>query len=1189
MKIAQCLGWLLIVAAPAGAAGLALTPLFEKIGVEQGLPSERVSQVVSDRQGFLWVATADGLARYDGVSFTVYRHDPADPHSLPGNDVSTVFVDRSDRVWVGTVDGGLSMLDASRRGFTTWRAYTQQANRLSGSDVWAIAQDRSGAIWAGTYAAGLNRLEHQGAAVRTLRARLGDPRSLASDTVIDLHIDARDRLWVATESGLTVIGSAQKAFDARTAVHQWLPGQMIFSLRPDERGFLWIGTRDALYRADVRADPPQAPVRYATPPLRNVEGLVEDGYGLRWLATRQGIWLETAPGAFTALRQAERASYSLPSDNILDIARDREGGIWLSTFEDGLVHVKPQWANFTLLRPWDAVGQRQQDGRVRVLSACADGSVLTDGERGELMRMDPRSGAVVHIQPGVHALPQMFYALLCASDGSYWMGHRHGVLRYDPATRGIQEWRGADGAGLGAGPVDLLREAASGDVWASALGGALYRLRAGSTRAPRYVLPSGRGQRSGHEIEDMRFDSRGRLWLAGTHGLAYWDPGSDRLQPVSHVPPGRLDALVQAGEDQLWVHSVQALSLLEVRGNRAHLRAQVDASHGLPLVNASGLFRGPDQSLWLTSGRGVWRVTTGAFPGVRGYGRADGLFPAELSQRTAAQAGDCIFVGSRLGLVGFDPIRLRQNEVPPLLALVELSVLRDGRRTLLPPAQAVTLGYRDRDLRIGVRALSLADPSSNRYRFKLEGVDPQWVEHASHGQREFPQLPAGRYVLYAAAANSSGVWGAVPVRIPIEVRPPPWRTGYAWAAYALAAFALWWWLQTGYQRRLRRQHALDLALARSRDAERHNEAKSRFLADIGHEIRTPMSGVIGMAELLSRSPLEAQQRSYVQAVLHSGQHVLKLVNDLLDLSRIEAGRLMLEPEATDLAALLREVEAFHQPLAQTRGLEWRMHLDPSLARWVLVDAARLQQILFNLLGNALKFTRQGHIHLDVSRGDAGQNNVAFRVADSGEGLSPAHLARLFQRYAQTQPRQHQQGSGLGLAIVKQLVQLMDGQVAVESRLGHGTQFRIQLPLPPVTARVGAGAGVLAVPSAARSVLLVEDDETLRTALRQLLQLEGHRVQVAAHALEALTRMEEGVFDLALLDLDLPHMDGFRLATLLRRKLADRGHSMPLIAISANPRADVEQRCLAAGFARFLRKPITASVLHQAVAQAGREG
>lgn len=499
--------------------------------------------------------------------------------------------------------------------------------------------------------------------------------------------------------------------------------------------------------------------------------------------------------------------------------------------------------------------------------------------------------------------------------------------------------------------------------------------------------------------------------------------------------------------------------------------------------------------------------------------------------------------------------------------LPSVQVHREGRAVELPVAgRWLRLRQGDRDLR-----LSAPDAAVHR-RYWLEGHDAGWVELPPGQGRIYQQVLPGRHRLHVQAADGRGGW-LTEQTLELLVEPVWWRTPAALLLAGLGLLAATAWLAVWHRARRARRQVLVLSRERQALAEQHSEAKSRFLAALGHEIRTPMTGVLGMAELLQGSDLDPRQRAQVDAIQRAGGHLLRLVNDALDLARIEAGRLRLEVAPFELRPLLQEVAGLLQPLAAAKPLRFSLYCDPALPAALEGDATRLRQILFNLGHNAIKFCERGEVQLRVM--PRSPEGIVIEVEDTGPGLDPEHQGRLFQRFepgAKT-------GSGLGLAISQELAVAMGGSIRVRSETGCGACFRVELPLPAAVS--GPALALATAAAASRRVLLVEDEPLVAEVVTALLQRQGHRVVHAPHGLAALAELEAGGFELALLDLDLPGIDGFALARLVRA----RGHALPMLALTARSDAEAEPAARAAGMDGFLRKPVTGEMLAGALSAA----
>ena len=397
----------------------------------------------------------------------------------------------------------------------------------------------------------------------------------------------------------------------------------------------------------------------------------------------------------------------------------------------------------------------------------------------------------------------------------------------------------------------------------------------------------------------------------------------------------------------------------------------------------------------------------------------------------------------------------------------------------------------------------------------------------------------------------------------------------------LAALALWQRQRRQTQER-RALEALNTALARARDeAQAASRIKSQFLANMSHELRTPFNGMLGMLDLLADSPLTPAQRDLLQTARASAGHLLALLNDILDLSALDAGQLRIQPEPVDLPELVRHVHRWLQPQAERKGIELGLSIDDGGTPWVLADATRVRQILLNLLGNAIKFTEQGWVAVRAEWRDA---HLVVAVQDTGIGIEPARVAALFEPFVQTDASHTRRfgGTGLGLAICHRLIQAMGGTIDVVSAPGQGSTFTFRVPLPVVVqapASQPAGGATTQWRRGARA-LVVEDNAINQQVVCRLLQRQGVETVVAGDGAQALALLREEPFDLVLMDCQLPGMDGWETT----RRARAQGFRGPVVALTANATEDDRRLCLAAGMDDFLAKPFTVAGLQAVLAR-----
>jgi len=1151
-------------------------PQFVWIGVADGLPSSLTYKAVQDHDGFLWFGTQDGLARYDGVGFRVFRHDPSDPASLTSNDISAVLIDRDGRLWCGGEASGLNRLEADGKTFTHWTHVANDLRTLGSNDLFAIEQDSSGAIWVGTYLGGLNRLEADGS-FQHIDHDAEDPASLRSSSVYALRADAQHRLWIGSEEGLDVRDAQGHIVHVELPPMEQRPGPpVVMAFLPGSDGSMLVGTRKGLFRVDAQLHY-QEEIAPATPPLM-VSSMVREGDGGLWLGLLNGLAHLDARG-LTRFNTEEAAPGAFPGTRTMDIFGDSEGGLWFSIYDGGVAHLPPHWRNFAAFR--HVPGDTSSVSRARVRALAVDGAraVWIAGGSDGLDRIDRTSGVVERWAERLHVSGKRLNALLPDGDRHLWIGAAGSLRRYaldGPAIEEIPvDLARADA--LPQGQVEQLSRALDGSIWVTVRGGGIARVGGEPPRVlHRYTIAA-------HDLGDadvngLALDRAGAPWLATASGVERLV--DDRFEAVVGGPKEPIHALAFAPDGSLWLHRLGMLERYSVDGGVMLAQQRFDAARGWPSLQVHALAVAADGTVWATSSRGLWHIDPPT-KAIRRFDAHDGLPSQEFMPAALAKAADgTLFVGTLGGMVAFDPAALHFDTPPPALRVTAIDIQRGDERVHFDPAQPIEWRRGDANLHVEARALSYANPASNHYRFRLDGFDRDWVE-ADSGERTWSQLPAGEYRLRIAASNAAGADAELAQPLAIRVARAPWFTPAAYALYALAAVLAALFALRTYRQRVRRRHAAALGEERRRAAEQVAEAKSSFLATMGHEIRTPMTGVLGMSELLLGTSLDQRQQGYANAIHQSGQMLLRLVNDSLDIARIDAGKFVLDDQPLDPAALAREVVELDQPLAQRKGITLGLQVADNVPAQIWGDALRIRQILLNLLGNALKFTERGSVELSLLRfGD----RLRLRVADSGPGMSDELRTRLFNRFEQAEgvTRRHG-GSGLGLAICRELSALMGGTISVTSVPGEGSVFNVDLPIyeaPTIHTRTHAAhapAGALA----AMDVLLVEDDATVAEVIVGLLARLGHRTTHVVNGLAALAELKTARHEIALIDLDLPGIDGLQLARLLRAG----GHLLPLVAVTARSVGDEEAQIRAAGMDALLRKPLTSEMLGNAIAAA----
>ena len=1164
---------LLMLGVLAAAAGLRAqvpeSPHLRVLGPRDGLPTTMANALARDKAGFIWIASSDGLARYDGNGFRVWRHQAGDPRTLNGNWIQALHVDAADRVWASSEFGGLSMLDTRRDGFRHWRraAYPE----LGSDDIFAIAS-RGDMLWFGTGDAGLYRM-----------SLTGDPSSwkpvripgLPSDTVVNLDIDAQGRLWIATFGGVAVLQDGKVRAEPMPGD---TPMPSVYSILVDDRR-VWVGTSAGIFRREENGRWHRLPYADMFERPNAVTAMARGKNGVLWVGSQRQLW---------RVRNDDDIPEPVATEPMYQpgmvpaLLRQPDGGLWVGLPGLGLGYLRSDWRAIAQLRKRPD-GTGLQGSTYRGTTPAQAGGLWVAAIDGHIERVDA-TGVVERIGDDLRERMPASKPISLIEDrlGQLWIYYgRTGLWRIGRDGR-LDDWQTGEGPdGLPDAQYELMAIAPDGTWWGGVPDSHLEQRDVVSGKVLRKIILTKAGIEDG-DLEGMRFGPDGRLWLAGSFGVGWMDLPREKLV----VPPGLAGTRVFAFDfrdaDNLWLYRLDGLTRHQ-RGRGAWQEVdRVPTGMQLPSLQPGGMVVDARGRVWLSTQRGLYRWDP-ARRHIDRIGIQHGLTSQEFLERsmslghdgmlgTVARDGSVVLVGTHFP----DPPPLA-----PTLRIDGIDLRRDGAWLPQPITDSLSFGPDDREFRLTGHLLAFDDPSGTRYWSKLDGFDSNWIDQGSQGERVFSGLGPGNYTLHMRATDAAGN-AAQEQSLSFVVRPPWWRTLPAvilWLGLLATVLAL---IARDYRRRLGRNHALAMAEQQRTMAEQASEAKTRFLATLGHEIRTPMTGVLGMAELLQSSKLDVRQQGQVHAIHRAGLHLMRLVNDALDLARIEADKLVLSEEPFDMYGLLDEAADLMTPLAARKSLRFALQRSADLPRGFLGDRTRVEQILLNLLGNAIKFTEQGEVGLAVA--PLVQGGVRFVIHDTGPGLNETQRQRLFRRFEQAEGARTSArygGSGLGLAISQELAAVMGGRVDVESAPGEGARFTVDLPLPTAEVPTLVTAQAPLQSDTAKQLLLVEDDVTVAEVVTGLLRAQGHQVRHAPHGLAALGEVASTHFDAALLDLDLPGMDGFALA----RQLRLGGFDGPLLALTARADADAEPMSREAGFDAFLRKPVTAGMLANGLQQA----
>jgi signal transduction histidine kinase/ligand-binding sensor domain-containing protein/CheY-like chemotaxis protein len=1176
-----------------------------------GLPQNTIHTITSDNRRYLWIGTQDGAARYNGRSWTVVHM----PEGASSNIVSAVLGGTDGTVWFGT-RGELFRLAGG-----TWSRFGAEAGiPPDGVSSLVSSQDSSGRdiLWVSTFSGGILRFDGDSFRVFATTGTLpsNDVRSLlattdpAGDPVLWVgtargaarfaeglwtHFTTRDGLpsdlvsclveerdasgestiVAGTGGGLATfrdgIWSTETVGNGALGMTRFNRVICLLATHSaDGSKSLWVGTEAGLARRkDGRwrlfgpeAGLPAVPIlSLATPPTGRIPTFFvgTDGAGLARVDVGKLSVFDSTTG--------------LPANSIrcfLETGTDAEGRtFWIGTEGGGLARYdieKGQW-----------LVENKETGLPTNSIRCVVEAPTPDGKRAFWVGTEDkgllvRSGGRSKIYTTKNGLPDdRVRALLPSVDQDrnpvMWVATLRGLARLD--ARGWTTY-GVD-SGLPSTTLLALAETLDPNgmrsLWVATSGG-VARLRDGHWRT--YDRQSGL-------VNDSTLSLREVADAAGTRSLWVGTRGGVSRIPLD-VEDGPITSFTRT--------STPALP------NTVVYEIREDSTARLYFLTNSGVVR-------LSP-----RVPTSDDPSefsVRSFTTEDGL-PSNEGNLGASfvDSKGRIWQGTLEGAVAFDPSPDFEDRDPKPV-VIERSLL-DGRNFEFNGA---SLHYSQRNASFEFALLNYAHETNARYRTQLVGFDTEPTAWTTDYKREFSSLPAGTYSFRVwgrdYAGNVSG-----PAEINFSVRPAPWLTWWAFLLFGFAFAGLGYGLVQLKTHALRRHNdileakvaertaEIEEALSRMQGSEQKahqaSEAKSTFLANMSHELRTPLNAIFGFVQLLERDGgLTARQRDNLGIIARNSEHLLGLINDVLSITKIEAGQLTLNEQVFDLPRLLRGMEDLFRLRSESKGLTLKVDVAPDLPQLVWGDEGKLRQVLINLVANAVKFTDSGHVVLRARHVDS---RALFEVEDTGPGLARDEVERLFTSFSQTESgHRSQEGTGLGLAISLSFVRLMGGDIAVRTDPGNGACFAFDVRLP---AAVAAGARVddrrvlkLVEGQPIYRVLVVDDKWENRSLLVQLLAAVGFQVLEASDGKEAVEAWIHWNPDLIWMDMRMPVMDGYEAVRAIRSygvtheapemgasaaEWRDRSTKVIIIALTAGAFDHDRERVLAAGCDDIVIKP-----------------
>lgn len=1189
------------------------TNLIYRYSTEQGLSNNTIHSVLQDRKGFIWVATDEGLNKFDGKNFTHFAINKG-RYSLSHNRTQAMILAPDGNIWAGTSDG-LNIYDYKSDSIIKVRNNTSPLKLVYNDITALIANSDQSKIWMGTYGNGVNYFDWAKNEFYALTLPK-IPGIAAPLNVMSLLEDDYKRLWIGTQNnGLYRYDQKEKKMEFYE-----LPegGRNIRSIYQDSFRRIWIGTSKGCYIYNETSNHLD-PITYPERLIANSIGAInEDNNGKIWIGTELFLvnfsvrsFSLNEKFAYQMIEHGESSSrLNCPSVNSL--FADQDNNVWIGTAWGGVNMLKGTPTKFKLIKHDSELSNSLPNSPYMAIANDKSGNLfiatMGTGKVG-LCKVNSESGETKGL-PVDQKLPGYVYqSLLYDSQGTLWAGtYNKGLLKIDPSSSNYSQFLfdNKNPNSLPGNDVRCIYEGKDRTIWiGTEFGLAKYDRKTQSViRCP---LSADRSI----AIRSIKENSDGLLWI-GTYGvgiITYNIKNQEvNFNPINLTVHIVSDLLFNG--NSLWI-ATQGEGLF-MHDFKSKENVSYTESNGLASNYLSSLLCDQTGNIWIGNSRGIAKLNIQTKE-IENFNSGDGLQSREFTERSAVVLPNGLMAFAGFGGVNiFNPANVtKDDKCPPviftkLLIFNELTTPSENKHKYSPLKQNISLAdkielkYNQSVFTIEFMGVNYNANQKIQYAYLLEGSDEKWNQLGNQNSVTFRNLQSGEYVFKVKASSPDAVWSDTNIAsIVIVIRPPFWATGWAYLIYSILVAVVVYFVLLFLKMRIQTANQLKIELAKREKEEELHQEKLQFFTNISHEFRTPLTLIIGPLEKMHHDETNDEKKSNFKLMLRNANRLLTMVNQLLDFRKTERGQMKLEIQKSDIIMCINDIIIYFEDLRKQKNINLEFkHDEEVLPAWF--DSDFLSKSLINLLSNAFKFTHDGgniSVLVILEKDSMGNNQAAISITDNGKGIQPKDIPNIFDRFYQGEVKSNmQQGSGIGLHLVKNLIELHHGTIEVESLPSVNTTFKITLPidhsaylkdefktdteLTPKTDIQELYRGEFEelneehkldkhIKEHKKKVLIVEDNADIRNYIRSILG-PNYSIEEAENGIAGLELAALNEFDLIISDLMMPEMDGIEMCKRLKASI-ETDH-IPIILLTA--KSDIENRIegLSIGADSYITKP-----------------